>query len=165
MGSGPKGRGFDSLQGRLTNMKREFSVGGIVFNQAGQVLLVFSGSRKYWGFPKGLVDPGQSAQEAALREVKEEGGVDAEIIEKVGDSQYVYTHPETEEKVFKVATFYLMKYLSGNPQDHDWEIAEAGFFSSEEALKKLKFSQDRKLLQKALRMLSENFSSILSTKE
>jgi len=132
-------------------MKREFSAGGIVFNDKGQVLLTQHSQNKSWGFPKGLIDPGQTSKEAALREVKEEGGVEAEILEKVGDSKYVYTF--NNEKIFKVVTIYFMKYLSGDPKDHDWEVMDIGWFSPEEALKKLSFPNDKLLLKKALEMI------------
>lgn len=128
-------------------MKREFSAGGIVF-KGNEVLLTQHSSNYYWGFPKGLIDPGQTSKEAAIREVKEEGGVVAEIVEKVGESKYIYTL--NSEKIFKVVTIYLMKYLSGDPKDHDWEVSEAGWYSPKEALKKLSFSQDKSLLKRAL---------------
>ncbi|MDO8619558.1 MAG: NUDIX domain-containing protein [Candidatus Daviesbacteria bacterium] len=154
-------------------MKREFSAGGIVFNQQGQVLVTQHSQNKHWSFPKGWIDPGESPEEAALREVKEEGGVEAEIVEKIGYNKYVYTmngparnasparkdssvsggHSDAGgEKIFKVVTYFLMKYLSGDPKDHDWEVSEAGWYSSEDALKKLDFSQDKTLLKKALEM-------------
>ncbi len=139
-------------------MKREFSAGGIILRQAQdkflkktwEVLLTQSSANHYWGFPKGNVGEGESMKEAALREVKEEAGVEAEIIEKVGDSKYVYTHPCDKVKVFKVVTIYLMKYISGDVSDHDWEVSEAGWYSPEEALKTLSFSQDKQLLRLAL---------------
>lgn len=144
-------------------MKREFSAGGIVFNKQGQVLLTQHSTNHYWGFPKGIIDPGQTAKEAAVREVKEEGGIVAEIITKVGDSKYIYTFktgdkvhnlesPEKGEKIFKVVTLYLMKYISGNPEDHDWEVSEAKFMTPEEALKTISFSQDKQHLKKAVEM-------------
>lgn len=129
-------------------MKREFSAGGIVFNNKGQVLLTKHSQNKHWSFPKGLIDPGQTSEQAALREVKEEGGVEAEILGKVGYSKYIYTHKG--EKIFKVVTYFLMKYISGDPKDHDWEVEEAGWYFPEEALKQLSFSQDKELLKKAL---------------
>ncbi len=129
-------------------MKREFSAGGIVFNSKGQVLVTRHSQNKHWSFPKGLIDPGQTTEEAALREVKEEGGVEAEIVGKVGYSKYVYTF--TGEKIFKVVTYFLMKYLSGDPKDHDFEVEEAGWYEPEAALKQLTFSQDKNLLRVAL---------------
>ncbi len=128
-------------------MKREFSAGGIVINSQGQVLLTQHSSNLHWGFPKGNINPGESSREAALREVREEGGVEAEILEKVGDAKYVYSL--NGEKIFKVVSVFLMKYLSGDLKDHDWEVKEAGWFEFKEALKRLSFSQDKLLLKKA----------------
>lgn len=129
-------------------MKREFSAGGIVINSQGQVLLTKHSQNRYWGFPKGLIDPDQTGKEAALREVQEEGGVEAEILEKVGESKYIYTF--NNERIFKIVTYFLMKYISGDPKDHDWEMEEAGWFEIEEASKTLSFSKDKELLKKAL---------------
>lgn len=136
-------------------MKREFSAGGIVFNNQGQVLLTQHSSNKHWGFPKGWIGEGESSKEAALREVKEEGGVETEIIDKVDDQKYIYTHPETKERIFKIVSYYLMKYLSGDPKNHDWEVGEAGWFTPEEALEKIDISANKTLLKKALGMINE----------
>ena len=147
-------------------MKREFSAGGIVFNDKGQVLITQHSQNKHWSFPKGLIDSGQTYQEAALREVKEEGGIEAEILDKVGYSKYVYSlgGPATPaepgasrggEKIFKIVTYFLMKYLSGDIADHDWEVSELGWFEPEKALKQLTFSQDKELLKKALEMYGQ----------
>ena len=132
-------------------MKREFSAGGIVINSQGQVLLTKHSQNHIWGFPKGLIDPGQTGKEAAVREVKEEGGVEAEILEKGGESKYIYTFNNI--KIFKIVSYFLMKYSSGSPKDHDWEMEDAGWFETEEALKTLSFSKDKELLKKALEMV------------
>ncbi len=133
-------------------MKREFSAGGIVFNKKGKVLVTQHSQNKHWSFPKGLLGdhPEQTMEESALREVKEEGGIEAEIVGKVGYNKYVYIL--NGEKIFKVVTYFLMKYLSGSPEDHDWEVSEAGWYSPEDALKQLTFSQDKELFKKALKI-------------
>lgn len=141
-------------------MQREFSAGGIVFNKEGQVLLICASGmkepdKKHWGFPKGNVGEGESMRDAALREVKEEAGVEAEIVDKVGDSKYVYTKPCSGERTFKVVSLFLMKYISGNLDDHDWEVSEAKWFTPEEALKTLSFSQDKQHLKKALEIYGQ----------
>ncbi len=134
-------------------MKREFSAGGIVFNDKGEVLITKHSQNKHWSFPKGLIDPGQTTEGAALREVKEEGGIEAEIIDKVGYSKYVYTFGG--EKIFKVVTYFLMKYKSGDIKDHDFEVEESGWYSSGDALKQLSFSQDKVLLKQALEIYGQ----------
>ncbi len=157
--SGSEGWRFESSRARF-KMTREFSAGGIVFNTSGQVLLICASAmkepeKKHWGFPKGNVGEGESMKEAALREVREESGVEAEITAKVGDSKYVYTRPCSGEKVFKVVSIFLMKYLSGDTKDHDWEVEDVGWFEPEEALKTLSFSQDKLLLKKALEIYGQ----------
>jgi len=135
-------------------MKREFSAGGIVFNSKGQVLVTQHSQNKHWSFPKGLLDhPGQTTEESALREVKEEGGVVAEIVGKVGYSKYVYTFQG--EKIFKVVTYFLMEYVSGDIKDHDWEVSDIGWFEPEDALKRLTFAHDKNLLRVALEKIKK----------
>lgn len=129
-------------------MKREFSAGGMVFNSQGQVLITQHSQNLHWSFPKGLIDEGETPETAAIREVREEGGIEAEITAKVGYSKYTYTL--NGEKIFKVVTFFLMKYLSGDIKDHDFEVLDSGWFNPEEAIKKLSFSQDKLLFKKAL---------------
>lgn len=142
-------------------MKREFSAGGIVFNDKGQVLVTQHSQNKHWSFPKGLIDPGQTLKEAALREVKEEGGVEAEIQDKVGYSKYVYTlHGK---KIFKVVTYFLMKYISGDLKNHDFEVEEAGWYEPADALKQLTFPQDKNLFKKALEMKNDKRHSTFAS--
>lgn len=133
-------------------MKREFSAGGIVFNNKGRVLIRKSAGTEYWSFPKGHIDDGETTGQAALREVKEETGIEAEISNKVGVSKYIYTFPKGT-KIFKIVTFYLMRYIKGNLKDHDYETSDLGWFEPAEALKMLSFSDDKKLLKKALEII------------
>lgn len=131
-------------------MKREFSAGGIIFNNQNQVLLTQHSSNHYWGFPKGHPKEGENMKQTALREVKEEAGVEAEIIEKAGDTKYIFTMEG--EKIFKVVTLYLMKYLKGDIKNHDWEVEKVGWFTTEQALEKLSFKDEKELLKKALEL-------------
>jgi 8-oxo-dGTP diphosphatase len=134
-------------------MKREFSAGGIVFNSEGQVLLVKAGSlrdesKSHWKFPKGHLDGEESTEEAAIREVKEETGIDAEIKGKIGVSKYTYFLKG--EKVFKIVTYYKMSYLNGRTSPQLGEIEEVMWVLPEKAEELLSFPADRKLLEQAL---------------
>ena len=133
-------------------MKREFSAGGIVFDKTGQVLLIrvpsIDKTKMYWEFPKGHIDEGESSQAAALREIEEETGIKAKIVDKIGDSKYVF--PFKDEKIFKVVIFFLMEYVSGEPKPMEGEIEEVRWVLPAEALKLLSFPADKKLLDKAL---------------
>ena len=139
-------------------MKREFSAGGIVFNSQHQVLLINNAAMKdpkksYWGFPKGNIEEKESSKDAAIREVKEETGIEAEIVEKLGDHKYVFTFEG--EKIFKVVILFLMQAKNGEIKIQQAELLGAEWFDSEEALQKLSFSADKTLLKKALELKND----------
>ncbi len=142
-------------------MKLEFSAGGVVFKKDQQgikFLLIKNPSLKdatkfYWGFPKGGIEKGESSKETALREVKEETGIKAKIVAKIEDSKYIFTGADGE-KIFKVVSIYLMESKSGELTKQLTEISDIGWFTKEEVLEKLSFSNDKKLFKNALAMLS-----------
>jgi 8-oxo-dGTP pyrophosphatase MutT (NUDIX family) len=101
-------------------MRREFSAGGVLVRRLrGRWWLaaIRPGGRPegLWALPKGLIGPGESPEEAALREVGEETGLEASPVEKLGDVKYVYTWDG--ERVFKIVSFYLFRYRSGRIGD------------------------------------------------
>lgn len=108
----------------------------------------------YWTFPKGLLDhDGESKEEVAVREVKEEGGVIAEPNQELGVVKY-FRRSESFGNAIKFVHFWLMEYKSGDPADHDEEIAEAAWFPLEEAGNKLKFPHDKEIFKKAYARLT-----------
>ncbi len=141
------------------SVKREFSAGGIVYRrQKGKLqwLLVKHSSYQKWGFPKGRIGDQQkeTAEETARREVQEEGGVKAKIIQKIPQKvQYFYV--ADGQKIFKTVTFYLMEYQSGNPANHDWEMADARWFTTQEAKKHLGFKNEKEVFKAAQKLLQE----------
>ncbi|MCL5411805.1 MAG: NUDIX domain-containing protein [Patescibacteria group bacterium] len=134
--------------------KREYSGGGIVFKKEDDrvyILLAQHSRHHGWSFPKGLIDKGESMKEAALREVKEEGGVEAEIVDDVGESHYFYS--QDGQKISKTVKFYLMKYLSGNIADHDWEVENAEWVPVDRVEEKLTFKTDKEIFQQVKKLL------------
>ncbi len=136
-------------------MKNEFSSGGIVYKED-QFLLVENSrmknpEEKWWGFPKGHLEEGESNEEAAIREVEEETGIKSEIIQKIGQSKYNLT--KNGENVFKVVTIYLMKYISGDLKAQLEEVSNVIWLPYEEALKKLSYPKDKDLLKKAKELI------------
>lgn len=137
-------------------MKREFSAGGIVLRQAQdkswEVLLIKNAAMRdpkkaYWGFPKGHINIGEKSEEAAAREIKEETGIEVEIVKKLGDSRYVFS--KNGEKVFKVVVYFQLKYISGEIKPQDLEVLEVKWVDKEEALKLLSFKKDKEMLERA----------------
>lgn len=141
-------------------MTREFSAGGIIFNNRREVLIINNAAlrdpaKSYWGFPKGHIEKGESSENAALREVEEETGLKTEIIQKLGDSRYVYV--KSKERIFKVVVYFLMKHIAGKAVPQKGELLGIKWCKPEKALERLSFPKDKEFLKKALK-----FSNCLS---
>ena len=137
-------------------MKREYSAGGIVLHD-GKVLLIKNAAlrdpkKAYWGFPKGHINPGESSRDAAVREIKEETKIQAEIVSKLGESQYVFSR--SGERIVKHVDYYLLRYKSGDVEAQELEVLEVKWFDPKEALELLSFKKDQDFLKQALRMRS-----------
>jgi 8-oxo-dGTP pyrophosphatase MutT (NUDIX family) len=105
--------------------------------------------------PKGLIDPGEKPLAAALREVREETGITAVPIVKLGDSKYVYVRTWGDgERVFKIVSFYLLRYESGRidniTEAMRVEVARALWVRLEEAPKLLAYGGEKQMARKAL---------------
>lgn len=136
--------------------KRAFSSGGILFREEAKgplVALISRAGGKIWCLPKGLVEKGETAQETALREVQEETGLTGKIIQKVGDVTYWFVAPEEKARIFKKVSFFLLQYTGGDPQEHDLEVDEVAWFPIDEAMARLTYANERKLVGKARQIL------------
>jgi len=136
-------------------MIREFSSGGLVIrNMRGRPHLAVVRVRdRILALPKGHPEEGETMKEAALREVREETGLMGEIEEKLGDVRYWYARDG--ERVFKVVSFYLLRYLSGRIADHDHEVEEALWIPLDEAPERLAYGGEREMARTALSKLAE----------
>lgn len=145
-------------------MTREFSAGGVVLRQMKSRWWVAvieptgrakSGSKPVLALPKGLVDSGETPENTAIREVREETGVEATLLGKLGDIKYVYTRSWAGgERVFKIVSFYLLEYKSGKlgeiTPEMRIEIANAEWIPLEDAPRKLSYKGEREMAAKAL---------------
>lgn len=160
-------------------MVREISAGGVVVHEidgAWHVALIEpqkespaqpksarKRTRAVLALPKGLLDPGESAKEAAVREVREETGLTAEMITKLADIKYVYVRTWGDgERVFKIVTFYLLRFVSGEigaiTPNMKIEVKRALWVPIAEASKQLAYGNERKVLRQAVEFLEKRAS-------
>ena len=131
------------------------SAGGIAFRPLEgtgfEIALISVGDPPRWQLPKGLVDRGETPETAATREVREEAGLEAEIIEKLKLVEYWYqaTVAGRRVRIHKFVHFFLMKYLSGDVANHDHEVNEAGWVELAQAIETIAFKSERAVLEQA----------------
>jgi 8-oxo-dGTP pyrophosphatase MutT (NUDIX family) len=134
-------------------MTSEFSAGGVVMNAAHEIVVIVPTRRAADGsrvlaLPKGHPDGRESSAEAALREVREEAGVRAEVVDSLGEVRYWYQRGG--RRIAKVVEFFLLRYVSGDLGDHDDEVEHARWVPAAEAVETLTYAGERDMVRRAL---------------
>ena len=144
----------------LIPTKTQISAGGVVFRRRDdarvEVALISVGEGNRWQLPKGLVDAGESAEAAAVREAREETGIETELLAPVDKIEYWYYSTNRGQRVrfHKFVHFYLLRYLSGDVREHDAEVNEARWVEIDEALAMLAFKGEREVLTRARELIA-----------
>jgi 8-oxo-dGTP pyrophosphatase MutT (NUDIX family) len=120
-----------------------------------ELCLINPRGRGTWALPKGWIEPGETPEAAALREVREETGLDGVIEDKLGTIEYWFYSREEEVRVHKTVHFYLVQYTGGDTADHDHEVAEARWHPVERALDVMTYPNEREIVRRALTILAD----------
>ncbi|MFL5565715.1 MAG: NUDIX hydrolase [Gemmatimonadaceae bacterium] len=140
-------------------IKDQVSSGGVVFRvDQGkvEVVIVLVRPQNRWQLPKGLVEKGEDPAVTAVREAREEGGISSEVVQHIETIEYWYAGLDKGIRVrfHKRVHFYLMRYLSGDTKDHDWEVAEARWVPIEDAAFQLAFDNERRVMEQAMELIA-----------
>lgn len=129
----------------------EVSAGGVVVKREDSILVLLARRGRDWQLPKGLVEEGERIEETAVREVREETGIDARIIKPLGKINYWYYREGV--RVYKTVHFFLMEAMGGSTEEHDSEMDEVRWFGIDEALNVIGYRNEKDLIEKAKREL------------
>ena len=145
-------------------VRREVSAGGLIWRRVSegaiQVVLVRPAGKDTWVLPKGHVEPGESVLEAALREAREESGLEVRPGEALGNVSYVYSWRDRPDgrlvRIFKRVHFFLMECVGGDPAAHDAEISQVAWLDFDDALRRASHKSERDLVAKARELLNSS---------
>ena len=152
----PKGAG-DAAAASRGPVQKEVSAGGVVYRRNDDAIEVVLASRRTrrgdlaWGLAKGGVEEGESMEEAAVREVREETGLTVELEASLGETKYFYVWGDA--RIRKTVHFFLMRCTGGDPQDRDDEMEEVRWFPLERALARAAYRGEREILERAAELL------------
>ena len=134
------------------------SAGGVVYQiNAGRLETVLCGRSHpvRWSLAKGTPDPGETLEETALREVREETGLEVKIDGSLGSIDYWFADRSRDVRYHKTVHFYLMIPVGGATDQHDPEFDVVEWFDAEKAVKTLAHANEANVLQKALDIIAE----------
>jgi 8-oxo-dGTP diphosphatase len=140
---------------------KQVSAGGVAFWRKGdddQVAIVSVNPSRRWQLPKGLVDEGETVEQAAVREVREEAGINTEVVAPIDTVSYWFVSDWDGERarIHKNVHFFFLRYISGDTADHDHEIFEARWVKAEDAIEMLAFDSEKDIVRKALEMIKDS---------
>lgn len=132
---------------RKPKLEHHHSAGGLVVHQ-NRILLISTRAGRRWQLPKGHLEPGETSEQAAIRETREETGVSGRVVAPLPHIEYAFS--ERGVRIRKRVDYYLLEYESGDPANFDpVEVSGAGWFAWEDGLARLTFDNERRVAEAA----------------
>jgi 8-oxo-dGTP pyrophosphatase MutT (NUDIX family) len=124
------------------------SSGGLVVDGA-RILLISTQKGRRWQLPKGHIETGETPEQAAVREVREETGVTGRVVAPLPSVEYWYVE-KGRNRVHKKVDYFLLEYVGGDAADFDaGEVSGAEWFSWDEGLSRMSFENERRVARQA----------------
>ncbi len=118
-----------------------------------EVCLINPVGRRVWGLPKGGVEPGETPQQAALREIAEETGMSGVVEEELGSIDYWFSARERGGRIHKTVHYFLVRATGGTTDSHDHEVSEARWVPVDDALRLMTYPNEREMVRRAVARL------------
>ena len=140
------------------SVRKEVSAGGVVYRRTADALEIALAARRtrkgelVWGLPKGQIEAGESPEAAAVREVREETGLEAQVEAPLGDTRYFYVWDRA--RIRKLVHMYLLRATGGDVADHDDEMEDVRWFARDEAVSAAAYRGERQVLKRAVDRLN-----------
>jgi 8-oxo-dGTP pyrophosphatase MutT (NUDIX family) len=134
--------------------EHEVSYGGVVVRGDDVIVIVPRGRRRILGLPKGGANAGESPEDTAAREVREETGINVAVRERLG--QVDYTYRRGGRPIEKTVHFFLCEFEDGDTADHDHEVDDARWMPLVDARRRLTYPGEREMIERALSILAAN---------
>jgi 8-oxo-dGTP pyrophosphatase MutT (NUDIX family) len=138
--------------------RSEVSAGGVVYRREEESIEIALAARRTrrgdlaWGLAKGAIEPGETEEQAAVREVLEETGLEVDVESDLGDIRYFYVWDGV--RVRKRVHFFLMRMTGGDVQDHDTEMEDVRWFPLPSAVKRAAYQGEREVIERAVERLA-----------
>lgn len=145
--------------------ERVVSAGGVVLRNGEhglEVLLCGRSADNLWALPKGTPEEGESLEQTAKREVREETGVEVEPQGIVGEIKYWFSRPQEGVRYYKTVRHYLLRPVGGDPSLHDHEFDDVRWFPAEEAFRLMSYKNEAHILRQALAIAGEREEGVAS---
>ena len=141
---------------RRYSTKQIVSAGGVVYRHGAQGLevLLLQTPNGVWGLPKGTPDGGETLDQTARREVREETGLEVQLEEKIGDIEYGFARPNKRQRLHKFVHFWLMRPTGGSLDQHDDEHVSVRWFPLPAAFRRVTHDNSADILQQAAGLLA-----------